>query len=166
MGDSFALLQEAVFKCSLIAGTEVLCCSPVYRTKPVGYADQSDFLNAVFLAETSLTPAELYKSLSKIEQEAGRVRLFKNGPRTLDLDIILYADKVSDDPFVTLPHPRAADRAFVLIPAADIAPDMIFTGTQKSIAQMAASLSAEEKEGVIRTDMTLQLSKSGGTGNG
>ncbi|MDR0842625.1 MAG: 2-amino-4-hydroxy-6-hydroxymethyldihydropteridine diphosphokinase, partial [Acidobacteriota bacterium] len=98
--------------------------SSFFETEPVGYADQPWFLNQVFALETELTPHELLALCNAIELEAGRVRTFRNAPRPLDLDILLYGDEVIDAPNLIVPHPRMAERRFVLEPLAEIAPDL------------------------------------------
>lgn len=101
----------------------VLKTSSLYRSKPVGYTDQPDFINAVCTVETGLEAAQLLAALHQIEAHAGRKRSFRNAPRTLDLDIVDYAGSFSADPALTLPHPRAAERSFVVHPLAEIEPD-------------------------------------------
>jgi 2-amino-4-hydroxy-6-hydroxymethyldihydropteridine diphosphokinase len=108
--------------------TELLARSPLYRTAPVGYADQPDFVNACALVETKLAPRALLDALLALEQRHGRVRNIPNGPRTLDLDIVLYGDRVIDEPGLKVPHPRAHERAFVLQPLLDVWPDAVIPG--------------------------------------
>lgn len=103
--------------------TRLLARSKLYRTKPVGYADQPDFINACALVDTALAPRELLDGLLDIEKRHGRKREIPNGPRTLDLDIVIYGDQVIDEPGLTIPHPRAHEREFVLAPLRDIWPD-------------------------------------------
>lgn len=117
--------------------------SSLYRTAPVGYADQPDFINAVCIIETELAAADLLATLNRIEAEAGRERTFRNAPRTLDLDIIDYAGTQSDDPRLTLPHPRAAERGFVMWPLAEIAPEFALPGMAESAGQIAERLGSE-----------------------
>jgi 2-amino-4-hydroxy-6-hydroxymethyldihydropteridine diphosphokinase len=108
-----------------LPGTRLLARSSLYRTKPVGYADQPDFINACALVETSLAPRELLDSLLAIEQAHGRKRGIPNGPRTLDLDIVLYGDRVIDESDLKIPHPRAHERDFVLKPLREVWPDAV-----------------------------------------
>lgn len=103
--------------------TQLLRVSSLYRTTPVGYANQPDFINAVAMVETALPPPALMAELLAMETRHGRLRTQQNGPRTLDLDLLLYGSLVLDDSFVTLPHPRMHERAFVLTPLLEIAPD-------------------------------------------
>ena len=111
-----------------LPATEVLARSRLYRTRPVGYADQPDFVNACALVETGLAPRELLDALLGLEKRHGRVRGIPNGPRTLDLDIVLYGDRVIDEPGLKVPHPRAHERAFVLEPLLDVWPDAVIPG--------------------------------------
>ena len=102
--------------------TQLLVQSSLYRTAPVGYADQPDFINAVAAVDTELSPRELLDALLAIELNHGRVRQFANAPRTLDLDVLLYDDVKVNESGLTIPHPRMHERAFVLAPLAEIAP--------------------------------------------
>jgi len=108
--------------------TELLARSKLYRTAPVGYADQPDFVNACALVETRLAPRALLDALLAVEKRHGRERGIRNGPRTLDLDIVLYGDQVIDEPGLRIPHPRAHERAFVLEPLLDVWPDAVIPG--------------------------------------
>ena len=126
----------------------MLAASSLYCTTPVGYAAQDDFINAVMAIASSLEPFVLLKQLAALEQKYKRVRTIKNGPRTLDLDIITCGDIISNDPVLTLPHPRAQERAFVLVPLAEIAPELIFPDTKHSVQDLVAGLSAEDVAGV------------------
>jgi 2-amino-4-hydroxy-6-hydroxymethyldihydropteridine diphosphokinase len=103
--------------------TRLLARSKLYRTTPVGYLDQPDFVNACALVDTKLAPRALLDGLLAIERKHGRVRTIPNGPRTLDLDIIVYGGERIDEPGLTIPHPRARERDFVLKPLADVWPD-------------------------------------------
>jgi 2-amino-4-hydroxy-6-hydroxymethyldihydropteridine diphosphokinase len=108
--------------------TELLARSSLHRTAPVGYADQPDFVNACALVETGLAPRALLDALLAIEQRHGRVRAIPNGPRTLDLDIVIYGDRVIEEPGLQVPHPRAHERAFVLEPLLEVWPDAVIPG--------------------------------------
>lgn len=112
--------------------------SSVWRTPPWGKTDQPDFYNIAVLVRTALTPRALLDLCLAIEQQAGRVRLELWGPRTLDIDILTYDDQVVDEPGLTLPHPRMLERAFVLAPLAEIAPEMVVAST--TIAQALAGV--------------------------
>ncbi|MFM9913409.1 MAG: 2-amino-4-hydroxy-6-hydroxymethyldihydropteridine diphosphokinase [Methylophilaceae bacterium] len=104
---------------------KLLLSSSLYKTPPLGYENQPDFINAVAMLETTLTPLELLKKLLVIETAQGRERTFPNAPRVLDLDLLLYDDLVMNTPTLTLPHPRLHERGFVLFPLAEIAPDLL-----------------------------------------
>ncbi|KAF0811965.1 2-amino-4-hydroxy-6-hydroxymethyldihydropteridine pyrophosphokinase [Andreprevotia sp. IGB-42] len=117
--------------CELLArlpGTELLRVSSFYASPAMGYADQPDFINAVALLETGMSADELLEALFAIEAINGRIRSFRNAPRTLDLDLLLYGDSVISKPGLTVPHPRIAERAFVLNPLLEIAPDVVIPG--------------------------------------
>lgn len=105
-------------------GAQVVACSSVWRTPPWGKTDQPDFFNIAVLVRTSLDDRALLALCLDIETSAGRVRAERNGPRTLDIDILTYGEKIIDEPGLTVPHPRMLERAFVLVPLAEIAPEM------------------------------------------
>jgi 2-amino-4-hydroxy-6-hydroxymethyldihydropteridine diphosphokinase len=108
--------------------TQLLARSKLYRTAPVGYVDQPDFVNACAVVETELAPRALLDALLDVEKRHGRVREIPNGPRTLDLDIVLYGDRIIDEPGLRIPHPRAHERAFVLVPLVDAWPEAMIPG--------------------------------------
>jgi 2-amino-4-hydroxy-6-hydroxymethyldihydropteridine diphosphokinase len=119
LDDRLALLQSAVDRLATTPGVSVRAVSSVYETDPVG-PEQPDYLNAVVVVDTSLSPAELLAVTQGIETALGRVRAERWGARTIDVDVIDYAGVVSDDPALTLPHPRALERAFVVVPWSDV----------------------------------------------
>jgi 2-amino-4-hydroxy-6-hydroxymethyldihydropteridine diphosphokinase len=108
--------------------SRLLARSRLYRTSPWGITEQPDFINAAARLETSLTPRALLDALRTIESRAGRVRGVRNGPRVLDLDLLLYGDRIVDEPGLVVPHPRLHERAFVLLPLADVAPELEVPG--------------------------------------
>ncbi|WP_107824983.1 2-amino-4-hydroxy-6-hydroxymethyldihydropteridine diphosphokinase [Neisseria sicca] len=116
--------------------------SSLYVTAPVGYDDQPDFVNAVCSVRTSLDGVSLLAVLNRIEADFGRERTFRNAPRTLDLDIIDFDGIFSDDPHLTLPHPRAHERSFVMKPLAEILPDFVL-GRHGRAADLAVALGDE-----------------------
>ena len=122
LGDRLGHLQAAVDSLAATEGVRVTAVSPVYQTDPVGGPDQPDYFNAVLLADTTLAPAGVLAAAHAVEAARERTREVRWGPRTLDVDIISYGGLVSDDPVLTLPHPRAHERAFVLVPWHDVDP--------------------------------------------
>jgi 2-amino-4-hydroxy-6-hydroxymethyldihydropteridine diphosphokinase len=128
LGDRREILTGAVDAITQIEGVCVERVSPVYETVPVGGPRQPDYLNAVALARTTLPTLDLLDRLHEVEAEFDRVRLVRWGPRTLDIDIITVEGERSDDPELTLPHPRAHERAFVLAPWHDVDPDAVLPG--------------------------------------
>ncbi len=110
--------------------------SPVYETEPWGYSDQPMFLNQVIKANTALEPLELLEFLKGVEVLMGRQETFRFGPRLIDIDILFYDDLILNSPDLTIPHPRIAERAFVLIPLAELAPDLYHPVHRKTIQQL------------------------------
>lgn len=121
-------LQAGFAALSRLPCSELIACSSLYRSAPVGYADQPDFVNAVAALRTALQARPLLDALLAIERSQGRVRDVPNGPRTLDLDLLLYGDQIIHEPGLTVPHPRMLERAFVMVPLAEIAPDAVVPG--------------------------------------
>ncbi|HEX3743058.1 MAG TPA: 2-amino-4-hydroxy-6-hydroxymethyldihydropteridine diphosphokinase [Bryobacteraceae bacterium] len=128
-------LREAI-QAMPAAGILVLRESPVYETEPVGYRDQGWFLNMVVEAETTLFPMQLLARTGKIERMMGRVRTIPNGPRSIDIDILLYGNAVVRTKRLEIPHPRMQERRFVLAPLADLKPDVRHPVSRKTAAQM------------------------------
>ena len=122
--DPGATLTQAALRLAVLPGTQVAALSSVWRSAPVD-AEGPDFLNAVAALDTTLAPLELLDALQAIERAHGRERPYRNAPRTLDLDLLLHGDAVLTTPRLTLPHPRLGERAFVLRPLLEIAPDLI-----------------------------------------
>lgn len=122
LGDKILNLSEAVSAISLLPRTKIISKSKIYKTEPVGYRDQDDFLNCCILIDTDLSPNTLLGACLGIEAAMGRVRLIKNGPRVVDIDLLLFEDVsiVSDE--LKIPHPRMFERAFVICPLKDIFP--------------------------------------------
>jgi 2-amino-4-hydroxy-6-hydroxymethyldihydropteridine diphosphokinase len=120
----------------------LVCRSSLYSTAPVGFSAQPRFVNAVVALESELAPRELLAGLLAIEQEFGRDRSvgIANGPRTLDLDILLFEDLEISEPDLEIPHPRLAERAFVLVPLNEIAPQLVVPGHGQTVAQLLARL--------------------------
>ena len=120
----------------------VLHRSRIYETEPVDYLDQAWFLNQVVEAETTLFPMQLLARIGRVERELGRKRTVKKGPRTIDIDILFYAAAVVESARLEIPHPRIAERRFVLAPLAELAPDMRHPVTHRSVRQMLESAPA------------------------
>ena len=146
VGDALGSIQQAIAELSEIPRSTLLVRSSLYRTAPIGLEDQADFVNAVANFRTELSPRELLGELHRIERRHGRVRREKNGPRTLDLDLLMYDDLISDDPTMIIPHPRMHERAFVLLPLSEIAPDSVIPG-RGPIGELLSKLS---NQGVTR----------------
>lgn len=128
IGEPLRQIEAGFSALAALPGTRLLARSSLYRSAPVGYADQPDFINAVAMIETALAPHALLDALLEIERAHGRVREFPNAPRTLDLDIVLYGDVVLQEPGLTIPHARMLERAFVMVPLTEIAPDVVVPG--------------------------------------
>jgi 2-amino-4-hydroxy-6-hydroxymethyldihydropteridine diphosphokinase len=133
-------LAEAVKEMAALG--RVSARSSLYSTEPVGYADQPRFVNAVIALETELAPSALLESLLRIEKDFGRDRSagIANGPRTLDLDILLFGDAVIHEPGIEVPHPRLAERAFVLVPLAEIAANVMVVTQGRTVKELLQGL--------------------------
>lgn len=148
LGDRLATLEGGLTVLLNERALTLIALSPVYETVPVGGPPQPEYLNAVLVARTSLTPMALLHRCQHAEQAFHRTRTQVWGPRTLDVDIIVYGDLVSDDPVLTLPHPRARERAFVLAPWLDAEPDAELPG-QGRVSDLLATVG---RAGVRRRD--------------
>ena len=138
LGDRHALLDFAVARLRASEGIAVLAVSPVYETAPVGGPPQDAYLNAAVALRTALAPRALLERLLAIEAQAGRVRTgVRDAPRRLDLDLLLYGELVLDEPGLVLPHPRLHERAFALVPLADLAPDLVHPVRGETIGRLA-----------------------------
>lgn len=127
LGDRLATLQRAVDLLGGTPGIDVVACSRVWETAPVGGPPQPHFLNVVIRVETSLAPPELLLAGNAVESALDRVRDVRWGPRTVDIDVLTIDGFVSSDPHLTVPHPRMTERAFVLLPLLDLDPDPVLS---------------------------------------
>lgn len=157
VGDRLELLQGALDTLDDAPGIDVVAVSPAYDSVPVGGPpDQPLYLNAVALVDTMLPARALLERCRAVEDAYGRVRAGRWGPRTLDIDIITYDGEISDDAVLTLPHPRAANRAFVLAPWAAVDPAAVLPGVG-SVRELAAALAGKASDVVRRDDLALRL---------
>lgn len=141
-------LNRAIELMNQLDYLNVLKQSTVYQTVPKGYANQDDFYNMVVEVSAETTPGQLLNDLLNIEQELKRERTIKNGPRTIDLDILLMGDKTSDTEELVVPHPRMHERAFVLVPLAEIVPDYPISETDQTVNDLKNALPEKEKADV------------------
>jgi 2-amino-4-hydroxy-6-hydroxymethyldihydropteridine diphosphokinase len=149
LADPRAQVERAVAALRHLPGSRLLQRSPLYASAPWGVVDQPEFVNAVAAIETSLPARDLMQALLAIEREAGRVRGGARwGPRILDLDLLLYGDAVIDEPGLHVPHPYLHERAFVLLPLADVASQLVLPG-RGPVAVLAA---AADTSGLRRLD--------------
>jgi len=140
MGDREKNLKEALKQIAALPETKVIKSSNIYETEPVGEPKQRPFYNAVVKIETSLDPERLLQKLQETEKAFGRVRKEKWGPRTLDLDILLYEQQIIATDKLTIPHPLMAERAFVLEPLAEIDPEAYHPVLEKTAAELLQEL--------------------------
>jgi len=142
LGDSRAIIAEALTRLAEMPGLAVEAVAPLYLTAPVGFTEQSYFVNTVAEVSTFLTPRQLLDGLQQIESDLGRVRVMRWGPRTLDLDILLYGDQTIFWPDLQVPHPLMDQRAFVIVPLSDLNPELIIGGEKVQV--LARRLAVEQ----------------------
>lgn len=140
LGDRLVNLRAAL--AALPQTVRVGRVSQVYETEPWGYLDQPKFLNLVAAVETNLAPLDLLAVVKEIEQRLGRKQTFRYGPRQIDIDILLYGDRVISEPGLEIPHPRLVERAFVLVPLAELAPDRIHPQISRSMSDLLQDVDA------------------------
>ena len=163
LGDRLANLQAGIDALAASSGITARAVSGVFETSPVGGPDQPDYLNAVLLAVSGLPARAVLDRCQAAEQARGRVRTLRWGPRTLDIDIIACGDEVSDDPALTLPHPRARQRAFVLVPWHDADPDARLPG----FGPVADLIAGTGEDGVRRrSDLSLAVGRQAAANQG
>ena len=145
LGDREMNLLRAVAEIGRLPGCKVTALSPFYETSPVGVSDQPVFFNAVLRLVTGLAPHDLLNRLQHIENSVfARTRTVHWGPRTMDLDLLLYGAAIIDDTALTVPHPRLAERRFVLQPLCDIAPELVHPVLGRTMADLLAALGGDE----------------------
>jgi 2-amino-4-hydroxy-6-hydroxymethyldihydropteridine diphosphokinase len=144
LGDPAAAIEAALARLE-VGGVRIARRSHFYRTTPWGVADQPEFVNLCAAGETALAPAELLRLIHRAEAELGRERRERWGPRTVDIDILAYDDATVDEPGLTIPHPRLTERAFVLVPLAEIAADHVIQG--RTVSEWAGAI---DRAGVER----------------
>jgi 2-amino-4-hydroxy-6-hydroxymethyldihydropteridine diphosphokinase len=138
LGNRLANLKAA--RAALTPQMNLKAQSQIYETPPWGFTEQDKFLNQVLKVETYLGPEALLKHLKRLEVALGRVPSFENGPRLIDIDILLFDDLVMDTPELTIPHPRLHERAFVLVPLNDIAPDLVHPEFRKTVQELLSAV--------------------------
>jgi len=139
LGDARQAVHEAMAAIAALEGCQMLAASPLYRSAPVD-SSGPDYVNAVMQIATALSAPDLLARLHTLERGAGRERPYRNAPRTLDLDLLLYGQARIDSPTLTVPHPRMQQRAFVLRPLADIAPALVSAQALQAVRDQAISL--------------------------
>ncbi len=142
LGDREMSLRTALRAVGSFCG--ILRLSSIYETEPVGFADQPAFLNAVVNVATELDARTLLNRLLQVERDMGRERTLRNGPRAIDLDLLIYGELVLKEPALEVPHPRLHERRFVLAPLAELVPDLVHPALGQTIAGLLAQLPAGE----------------------
>jgi 2-amino-4-hydroxy-6-hydroxymethyldihydropteridine diphosphokinase len=156
LGDRVAKLRAAIQRLAA-PDLHILRVSPVYETEPVDHADQPWFLNLIVEAETDLFPLQLLSRVSRIERALGRTRTVAKGPRTLDIDILLYGNVIVRSAKLEIPHPRMTERRFVLMPLANLAPDLRHPASHRSVREL---LEAAPAAAIRHTELDLSWTPS------
>ena len=145
-GNSIELIKRALDLIDLVPGVKITRVAPLYRTEPIGYTDQPWFYNTVAELEVQVAPFELLDILEDVERKLGRVRTIRWGPRTIDLDILLFGKNIIDEESLRIPHPLMHLRRFVLVPMVELAPDFIHPAINSKICDICK---AELKKNII-----------------
>lgn len=148
LGDRLGFLQSGAWALAADPEITVLKSSSVYESSPAGYLDQGDFLNASLCLRTARAPRSLLETMSRIEDRFGRQRTIRWGPRTLDLDLLLFGNHILDSPLLQLPHPRLTERCFVLEPLLELDPDLVHPQTGRALADYCRQLNCNGSEPV------------------
>lgn len=148
-GDRSGYLYQGLRGCAQ-HGLRLLALSPIYETAPVGGPAQRDFLNAAAIFESGLDPQVILQILQKVENANGRERAVRNGPRTLDLDLLMFGSVCRESELLTLPHPRMHERLFVLKPLADIAGEVVVPRLERTVRKLCEERAALEPPGAVR----------------
>lgn len=152
IGDKMANCQKGIDDVIKDTGATLIGQSPFYKTEPVGYEDQDWFINGVFCIQTDLEPKDLLEKTQAIQTKAGRKEdMIRNGPRILDLDILLFDDRIINSRYLTVPHPRMHQRRFVLQPFCDISPDIIHPIFKKDMKTLLKDLPANTQQVIEMT---------------
>lgn len=157
IGDRIGYLKEALAKLARTEGIVLIKLSPVYQTEPVGYEAQEDFYNMAVRTETTLSPTELLSAAKAIEEDMGRVEAAHKGPRTIDIDILLFGDELVDEYKLSIPHPRMPDREFVLRPLFDLDPDLDIIPFHTSVRDALNKVAGVKR--VVRIEDSIDLSE-------
>ena len=144
IGDALENIHQAASRLMQSSSLHIVKSSSYYHTRPWGKTDQEDFINAVVQIETELTPRELLELCLTIEKQMGRIRDEKWGPRIIDIDILCFGAKILKEPDLIIPHPYLQERAFVLVPFNEIAPDYIHPVLQQRVAELTAKLDSTD----------------------
>ncbi len=140
LGDRESAILYALRTLDALPTINVTAMSSLYETAPVGVTDQPPFVNAVVRIETALTPEDLLQTVLHLENKMGRARTQRWGPRVIDIDVLVYSDRQINSPALTVPHPRLRERAFALVPLAEIAPELVLPGDHEPIKNRAEEL--------------------------